>query len=158
MERSARKAWLWREIAAQKQWIKEHGGDLAGYVERYGSKDDPEHYGDGGELIYAADVAALAKFEAHLARLGETPVEGKKIVLELPYSEAMLRLLDTLATCATEDEIPHLRDAIKDIQASGDKDARSRVSQLHAYMRAYREFASTVTSTLQSETRDDTRS
>ena len=46
-------------IAEQEDWIAAHGGDLAGYVERYGSKDDPEHYGDGGEAIYKADRGAL---------------------------------------------------------------------------------------------------
>jgi hypothetical protein len=28
-------------------------------VARYGSKDDPEHYGDGREAIYAADMGEL---------------------------------------------------------------------------------------------------
>jgi hypothetical protein len=40
-------------------WVYEHGGTLAGYIQRYGSKDDPEHYGEGGEAIYAADIAEL---------------------------------------------------------------------------------------------------
>jgi hypothetical protein len=52
-----------RQIDAQRQWIAEHGGTLAGYIERYGSKDDPQHDGDGGEAIYAADVAALVNLE-----------------------------------------------------------------------------------------------
>lgn len=47
----------------QRRWIAEHGGDLIGYVTRYGSKDDARHYGDGGELIYAADMAALRRLE-----------------------------------------------------------------------------------------------
>ena len=54
---------LAQQIAEQRDWIAEHGGSLAGYVERYGSKDDPKHYGDGGELIYAADVGALRRLE-----------------------------------------------------------------------------------------------
>jgi hypothetical protein len=50
-------------IAEQRDWIAEHGGSLAGYIERYGSQYDAKHYGDGGELIYAADVAALHRVE-----------------------------------------------------------------------------------------------
>ena len=50
-------------VARERSWIEEHGGDLAGYVQRYGSKDDPEHYGDGGEAIYKADLAKLRELE-----------------------------------------------------------------------------------------------
>lgn len=53
--RARKKAWLAQEIAAQHKWIEAHGGSMAGYVERYGSKDDAEHSGDGGEAIYTAD-------------------------------------------------------------------------------------------------------
>lgn len=59
MAKQSRAEWLADQIDRQRQWIKEHGGDVNGYVERYGSKDDAKHYGDGGELIYAADLAAL---------------------------------------------------------------------------------------------------
>lgn len=54
----------------QREWIAEHGGDLAGYVKRYGANDDPNKYGAGGPAIYEADKAALDKYEARLARLG----------------------------------------------------------------------------------------
>lgn len=54
-----RAATLQRRIADQRRWIDEHGGSQAGYVARYGSRDDAQHYGDGGEAIYAADTAAL---------------------------------------------------------------------------------------------------
>jgi hypothetical protein len=54
---------LGQQIAEQQDWIAAHGGDLIGYVARYGSKDDAQHYGDGGELIYAADLAALRRLE-----------------------------------------------------------------------------------------------
>ena len=47
-------------IAEQRKWIKECGGTLTGYLQRYGSAKDPEHYGDGGEAIYKADTDALA--------------------------------------------------------------------------------------------------
>ncbi len=45
----------------QEEWVASHGGCEAAYVARYGSKDDPQHYGDGGEAIYAADKAQLDK-------------------------------------------------------------------------------------------------
>ena len=58
-------------ISRQKEWIKEHGGDLAGYIARYGSSQNSsweplsneEYYGAGGEAIYAADVAELERLE-----------------------------------------------------------------------------------------------
>jgi len=54
-------------VAAQFLWIKNHGGDLAGYVRRYGSKADPHRcYGDGGEAIYAADMAQFDKLTRQL--------------------------------------------------------------------------------------------
>jgi hypothetical protein len=43
----------------ERKWMAEHGETVEAYVLRYGSKDDPEHYGDGGEAIYAADKAKL---------------------------------------------------------------------------------------------------
>lgn len=53
-----------QRIAEQRKWIDEHGGNLAGYVQRYGSKDAPDHYGDGGEAIYAADKGELDRLLA----------------------------------------------------------------------------------------------
>jgi hypothetical protein len=50
-------------MAEQEDWIRDHGGDLAGYVKRYGSKDDPNHFGDGGEAIFEADVAAFVRLQ-----------------------------------------------------------------------------------------------
>lgn len=58
-------------IADQEAWIENHGGDLAGYVARYGSASDPDHYGNGGEAIYKADTDALHELRtdnAHRAR------------------------------------------------------------------------------------------
>jgi hypothetical protein len=46
-------------ISEQRQWIADHGSTIYGYVQRYGSVDDPEHYGDGGEAIFHADNDAL---------------------------------------------------------------------------------------------------
>ncbi len=61
-----RVAFLRNQVAGQKQWIAEHGETLAGYITRYGSRIDVDRYGDGGEAIYDADTAALAKWEALL--------------------------------------------------------------------------------------------
>ena len=59
---------LAEQIADQRKWIDERGGNLAGYVARYGSRNDAEHYGDGGEAIYAADTEALRRLEAQQRR------------------------------------------------------------------------------------------
>jgi hypothetical protein len=48
-----------QRIEEQRQWIISHGGCEHGYVLRYGSKDDPTHFGDGGEPIFAADMGAM---------------------------------------------------------------------------------------------------
>lgn len=53
-------------VREQEEWIAEHGGNLAGYVARYGSKDAPDHYGAGGEAIYKADTDALEELRAGL--------------------------------------------------------------------------------------------
>jgi hypothetical protein len=50
--------------------MAEHGGDLHGYVRRYGSGMDPEHYGDGGELIYEADYQMLSRLRRAVEREG----------------------------------------------------------------------------------------
>ena len=64
-----RRKWQAR-VDEQRKWIAEHGGDLAGYVLRYGAVGDPNMYGAGGEAIYEADKAALDKYERRLAKLG----------------------------------------------------------------------------------------
>ena len=48
-------------ISEQRTWIEEHGRNLSGYRASYGSILDPDHDGDGGEAIYAADCAALER-------------------------------------------------------------------------------------------------
>ena len=65
---SSHDATIENRLAFERKWIYEHGGNLTGYIARYGSVDDPKHYGDGGEAIYAADMAALAKAEAAVQR------------------------------------------------------------------------------------------
>lgn len=57
----------------EKKWMEEHGDNEAAYILRYGSKNDPEHYGDGGEAIYAADKAVFDRAEAEaLAAIAAT--------------------------------------------------------------------------------------
>lgn len=58
---------LIRQVAEQRRWIEQHGGDRAGYVARYGRASDPLHYGEGGEAIYEADRAELVIRERELA-------------------------------------------------------------------------------------------
>lgn len=60
---------LRKEITSQQAWMKQCGGSLHGYVERYGSAGNPEHSGDGGEAIYAADFGQLKKLEGQLGEL-----------------------------------------------------------------------------------------
>lgn len=61
---------LAQQVSKQIQWMVEHGNTLAGYVTRYGSASDPEHYGEGGEAIYAADAAELQKLLARASSAG----------------------------------------------------------------------------------------
>lgn len=64
--RLTRLARLQLSLEAQHKWIEDHGGDLPGYIAQYGSVGEPDHYGDGAEAIYAADVAELKKIEARV--------------------------------------------------------------------------------------------
>jgi hypothetical protein len=58
-------------IRQQRDWISRCGGDLAGYVARYGdSSASPSRpvaeggrYGDGGQRIYEADINQLRAYE-----------------------------------------------------------------------------------------------
>jgi hypothetical protein len=52
----------------QKKWIADHGTTLAAYITRYGRAADPDHYGDGGEAIFAADMAQLDRDEQRAMR------------------------------------------------------------------------------------------
>ncbi len=66
------------DVAYQRDWVANHGGDLAGYIARYGPADgDPARpvsaggrYGLGGPAIYAADIAVLKDYEARLLAAG----------------------------------------------------------------------------------------
>lgn len=62
--RVSKAAKIQQRIREQIKWIEEHGGSRAGYILRYGSKHDPEHYGDGGEAIWDADRIELERLRA----------------------------------------------------------------------------------------------
>ena len=129
MPQSSSKAeWLAREIQLQKIWIQEHGGDLAGYVARYGSKD-AEHFGDGGEAIFAADARQLAKLESQLASFGGhavTAVAPLRYVVKVEdhfvsvskNTPAELRSPDerdqTAASCQNREEAVHYAQGVVD--------------------------------------------
>jgi hypothetical protein len=57
---------LTKRAREQREWMRLCGGTRAGYIARYGSRDDPDHYGDGGEAIYQADRTALDAIESQL--------------------------------------------------------------------------------------------
>ena len=58
MNRKNAKFWI-KERDSQRKWFLDHGSSLYAYVERYGSVDDKEYYGAGGEAIYKADKDAF---------------------------------------------------------------------------------------------------
>lgn len=58
-----------QHLASERAWVRDCGETLSGYIQNYGSKHDPDHYGDGGEAIFAADQAALKRAEARVADL-----------------------------------------------------------------------------------------
>jgi hypothetical protein len=68
-----------RAINEQRTWIEQCGGTLAGYVARYGSRDDAKHSGHGGEAIYSADMEELRRRErnAGFRVLSTTTTEPK---------------------------------------------------------------------------------
>lgn len=61
-----------KQLEDQRKWIDECGGDLDGYVKRYGSKKDKgtdRCHGEGGEAIYEADIDALHRLEQAVKRI-----------------------------------------------------------------------------------------
>ncbi len=93
---------LRRDVEEQKEWIAEHGGHLAGYVDRYGSKDDPKHYGDGGEAIYEADMGELRRRERLLeAATGGAAPTTKKPELDIEEDARAWTLFAAAAMSAT---------------------------------------------------------
>ena len=60
------------QVGQQRQWMQDHGGDVAGYIERYGFVDDPRRYGEGGVAIYRADYEYLDLCLTKARKLGAT--------------------------------------------------------------------------------------
>jgi hypothetical protein len=108
--RQSKREFLERELESQRVWVREHGGDLAGYVLRYGSKDDPEHYGDGGEAIFAADSAHLRDLEEKVASLGPARARGAKVNaldLMLHFNEIVSEAIEAKKAVITAAYDPH---------------------------------------------------
>jgi hypothetical protein len=68
----------------QLRWMRKCGGDLAGYIRRYGSVKDDEYAGDGGEAIFEADLKELNKLGGFIGLSSVDPDEVK------PYIDAVL--------------------------------------------------------------------
>lgn len=58
-----------RQVAEQRKWIEQCGGNLSGYILRYGAADDPDKHGDGGPAIFAADNGKLQQLLSELEAL-----------------------------------------------------------------------------------------
>lgn len=58
-----------KQIQEQKFWIEQCGGNLTGYLKKYGdASKDQEFYGDGGLAIYNADMKYLRWLESQYRR------------------------------------------------------------------------------------------
>lgn len=70
---------LLNEINEQKDWIHQSGGNLLGYLRRYGdAAKDKTFCGNGGRAIYDADITALRKLQKELDKLNESLRKGIK--------------------------------------------------------------------------------
>lgn len=72
------KNWKETEIASQVKWIRERGDTIDGYIDRYGSLTNAQHYGNGGELIYVADIVALRNLDKD-APMNYFGIESEKL-------------------------------------------------------------------------------
>jgi len=102
-------------IKEQKEWIRACGGDLEGYIARYGSSDQRvsaaarTYYGAGGERIFEADTEALEKYQREWTRRfgTRTPLPEDKSEVE-PLNSALNILQRRLV------EVGAIRDKIRD--------------------------------------------
>lgn len=107
MKRPTKREWLAQEITSQRRWVADHGGSLQGYVDHYGSRDG-EHYGDGGEAIYEADINQLKKLEAQWERL-----VGKSFPAEVIQTDAIkLSRMDCYAGKIRAEVLPWENDGL----------------------------------------------
>lgn len=58
--------WLKKQIKEQEQWIEEHGGTEAEYIQRYGTEASTNFKGAGGAKIFDADFRALLMWQDRL--------------------------------------------------------------------------------------------
>lgn len=62
----------WRKLLAEEWlWFRQHGASLEAYVKRYGRATDPGKFGEGGELIFQADVQALQSRIERVSQLAQ---------------------------------------------------------------------------------------
>ncbi len=53
-------------VTDQHNWMIEHGGDEAGYIEHYGNPGLAKCYGEGGSAIWRADCDELERLQQRL--------------------------------------------------------------------------------------------
>jgi len=92
-----------RRVVQALYWIENHGADLDGYVARYGSANDPDRYGDGGEAIYAADLGAyreaLDDYWTAIRKYGVERLHRETDDSLAAHDEAFHDMLQYEATC-----------------------------------------------------------
>jgi hypothetical protein len=81
-------------IQVQERWIESCGGNLSGYIARYGSEKDSEHYGSGGEAIYRADTDYLKKLKER--RRDYKPSEHEEKKARLLFHKQLHNALDLI--------------------------------------------------------------
>jgi hypothetical protein len=76
----------YRDLREQRAWMEKCGGNLSGYIARYGDTDGDPHkpvdeagrYGLGGEFIYQADLGVLRQAQERVRSL-EARIAGRKV-------------------------------------------------------------------------------
>ena len=79
MARETKRQKAERRVKELRSRMDQCGGNLDGYVARYGSSYSPDQFGMGGEIIYQADIQELREREEVLAQL-----DGIVLSAELP--------------------------------------------------------------------------
>jgi hypothetical protein len=96
---------FWRDqVASQRQWIADHGGDLAGYLDHHAKyRRTPEDV----QAIYLADMAALAQYEdrAGLRPPSIEPAMSCQILVAIDRVQDLARSLHAADPDANRDDI-----------------------------------------------------